>query len=449
MLADTLVDCLFEWNLDRKVSTLTVDNCTTNDAMIDKILGKIDSSSLLLDGNLFHMRCCAHILNLVVRDGLDVIKESVEKIRSSVAYWTATQSREEKFVEAAKQLRVPSTKMLELDCKTRWNSTYNMLSTAMIYRDVFPRLKQREALYKYAPSEDDWSRTKEIVDKLVMFYDATELFSGTKYPTANLYFKNICAIRLAIYDWQESEQVEVREMASKMCTKFEKYWDTMHGLMGIASILDPRYKMEQIEFLCPLLYPHSEATSSIEIERYKKLLYDVVKEYQFRSNQSCEAFQHSISSSSSRTSSPALKLDLVKQLDVFVSSSATNTHVKSELDHYLEESLLPIRDDETFDILCWWKSNGIKYPTLQDIARDILAIPVSTVASESCFSTSGRVISPHRNRLHSKTIEALMCARDWLWSEIQGTEIMFINICIFFYISKVFYILLINFVFII
>ncbi|KAL8519364.1 hypothetical protein ACS0TY_010338 [Phlomoides rotata] len=30
------------------------------------------------------------------------------------------------------------------------------------------------------------------------------------------------------------------------------------------------------------------------------------------------------------------------------------------------------------------------------MARDILAIPVSTVASESSFSNSGRLVSPHR-----------------------------------------------------
>lgn len=417
VLADALVNCLFDWNLDRKLSTLTVDNCTTNDAMLDKIIEKIHATSLLLDGSLFHMRCCAHILNLIVRDGLDVIKESIEKIRSSIAFWTATPKREEKFVEAAKQLRVPSTKMLELDCKTRWNSTYTMLNTAMIYKDVFPRLKHREPLYKDVPTEDDWSKTKELVEKLKMFHDTTELFSGTKYPTANLYFKNICAIRLAIYDWHGSENYEVREMATKMLQKFEKYWDTMHGLMGIASILDPRYKMKQIEFLCPLLYPGSEATATAEIEKYKRLLYDLVKEYQSRSPQSNGASQ-APNPSSSRVS--VLKLDLVKQLDVFVSHSAVSTHVKSELDHYLEESLLPINDYTNFDILCWWNSNGIKYPTLQEIARDILAIPVSTVASESCFSTSGRVISSHRSRLHAKTIEALMCARDWLWSEIRG-----------------------------
>ncbi|KAI5350846.1 hypothetical protein L3X38_003737 [Prunus dulcis] len=418
VLADALLECMFEWNLDRKLSTLTVDNCSTNDSMIAIVLDKICSSSLMLDGRLFHMRCCAHILNLVVRDGLDVIKKSIEKIRYSVAFWLGTQKREEKFLEAARQLRVPTSKMLELDCKTRWNSTYSMLKTAMIYKDVFPRLKHREPLYKEVPSESDWAKTKELVDKLAMFYDVTVLFSGTKYPTANLYFKNICAIRLAIYDWLSSEQEEVQAMALHMQTKFEKYWDTMHGLMGVASILDPRYKMKQIEFLCPLIYSNNAAQ---EIKKYKDILYDLVKEYQSRSQQSQQVqSEFLIPTSSSRPSMP--KLDLVKQLDVFVSHSTTHGHVKSELDHYLEESLLPRNDDDDFDILCWWKSNGIKYPTLHDIARDILAIHVSTVASESCFSTSGRIISPHRSQLHSNTVEALMCAYDWLWSEIRASS---------------------------
>ena len=57
-----------------------------------------------------------------------------------------------------------------------------------------------------------------------------------------------------------------------------------------------------------------------------------------------------------------------------------------------------------FNILAWWKSNGPKYPTLQRIARDILAIPVSTVALESSFSTSGRLLSPHLNKLDQITV---------------------------------------------
>ena len=80
------------------------------------------------------------------------------------------------------------------------------------------------------------------------------------------------------------------------------------------------------------------------------------------------------------------------------------------MDHYLEEKILP--RTHNFDILHWWKINGVKYPILQRLARDILAIPISTVGSESAFNTGGRLVSPHRSRLHADTLEALMCAQN-------------------------------------
>lgn len=83
---------------------------------------------------------------------------------------------------------------------------------------------------------------------------------------------------------------------------------------------------------------------------------------------------------------------------------------------------------ERFDVLTWWKANELKYPTLQQMARDFLAVPASTVASESAFSSSGRLVSPHRNRLHPKTIEALMCAQSWLWmEEMKGNILVLVH----------------------
>jgi hypothetical protein len=64
-----------------------------------------------------------------------------------------------------------------------------------------------------------------------------------------------------------------------------------------------------------------------------------------------------------------------------------STFVRTELDLYLEEPTLP-RTQE-LDIINWWQYAGIKYPTLRKIARDVMAIPVTTVASESVFSTEG------------------------------------------------------------
>ncbi|KAL0427394.1 UNVERIFIED_CONTAM: putative AC transposase [Sesamum latifolium] len=67
-----------------------------------------------------------------------------------------------------------------------------------------------------------------------------------------------------------------------------------------------------------------------------------------------------------------------------------------------------------FDILNWWKVNSYRFSILSKIARDILAVPVSTVASESAFSTGGRVLDAFKSLLSPKIVQALICAQDWL-----------------------------------
>ena len=156
--------------MDRKISAITVDNCSSN------------------DGKVFHMRCATHILNLVVKEGLDVIRGEIEKIRDSVAFWSATPSRVEKFEDATRQLWIPCNKKLCLDYRTQWNSTYLMLSIAIAYKDVFPHLKQLEKLYTIVPLEEEWNLAKEIFGRLKLFYNITKLFSGQNSPTANTFF---------------------------------------------------------------------------------------------------------------------------------------------------------------------------------------------------------------------------------------------------------------------
>ena len=137
VLSSVLLDTLLEWNIDRKLSIMTMDNCSTNDAVIKIILDKLQRGAFIMRGSMLHMHCVAHVLNLIVQDGLDVIGSSIEKVRESVRFWIASTKRRQKFEEIARQAHVDCTKELALDCKTHWNSTYLKLSIAIKYQNVF------------------------------------------------------------------------------------------------------------------------------------------------------------------------------------------------------------------------------------------------------------------------------------------------------------------------
>ena len=55
-----------------------------------------------------------------------------------------------------------------------------------------------------------------------------------------------------------------------------------------------------------------------------------------------------------------------------------------------------------------------KYHVLSHLAKDVLAVPASTVPSELAFSTGGHVIDPLRCNLSTSTVEALICTQSWL-----------------------------------
>ena len=188
MLTEVLIDAMLGWNVDSRLSAITVDNCSTNDSMIGKIKEKLSVDCLLNDESLLHMCCAAHILNLIVRIGLDVIKHAIDNVRGNVVFWTASPKRIEMFEDVCRQMKVPCTRRLGLDCPTRRNSTYLMLKTALAYKNVFPRLKLFESHYVLVPSEAKWETAKDVCDMLELFYNVTELFLGQDIPLPICFF---------------------------------------------------------------------------------------------------------------------------------------------------------------------------------------------------------------------------------------------------------------------
>lgn len=83
-----------------------------------QLLDKFSPSSMILGRIIFHICCCAHILNLIVRDEMSIMEKVVENIRDSVSYWTAIPRRVENFEAAMHQIGIKKSKHLVFDCKT-------------------------------------------------------------------------------------------------------------------------------------------------------------------------------------------------------------------------------------------------------------------------------------------------------------------------------------------
>ncbi len=66
------------------------------------------------------------------------------------------------------------------------------------------------------------------------------------------------------------------------------------------------------------------------------------------------------------------------------------------------------------DILKWWRAHKDIYPNLSKMARDYLAIPGTSAASERLFSIGRTLITDTRNSLHEDTIEAHECLNIWI-----------------------------------
>lgn len=255
MISDTIFSCLSEWGIENKITTITLDNASSNDYAVRNLKDSfVLKGNLFFGGKLFHVRCCAHILNIMVQDGLGVIQNFIVKVCDSVKYFKGSPSRLHKFSEIAKQLQLCTTKKLVLDVPTRWNSTYAMLESAMQFREVFPRYQERDPHYQSCPSFEDWEKAAKVMELLEVFKEATHVFSGFEYLTANLFLPGIWKIKELLLKTSNDVFHLLRDMTFKMKEKFDKYWGECNILMAVASILDPRYKMQLVIFCFPKIF---------------------------------------------------------------------------------------------------------------------------------------------------------------------------------------------------
>lgn len=433
-IGKSLEGCLAEWGID-KVFTITVDNASSNNGAI-KYMRRVlnESNCSIAEGEYLHLRCVAHIINLIVTEGLKEVDVSISRVRAAVKFVKSSPSRLVKFRKCAELAKVDSKAFLSLDVCTRWNSTYLMLANAIPYEKAFERYKDEDPYYKIdlesekmpgIPVKSDWEKAKKMAEFLEHFYELTLRVSATKYVTSHTYFHEIADVLILLREWCNSSDNIRKEMGKRMLAKYHKYWidkwvvkwgekekekekeEMLNLIIFFCVAIDPRYKLSDYTKMATLEMFGYEMGEELW-ETVNRSFQALFEEYRTLYAPSDKSQQPSDSEKAPETSKRLMRSIIAQKMRL---DGGGNGTTKSELEKYFAEEN---EEDKTdFDILEWWKDNSNRFPILSHMARDLLAIPISTVASESAFSTGGRVLDDFRSSLTPVMVERLICTQDW------------------------------------
>lgn len=168
-----------DWEIEN-LFTVTLDNSSANEATIKHLKARIDDlKGVILRNEFLHVRCNAHILNIIVKEGLDEQIKPIYRIRNVVKYVKSSAFRFASFKSYVEKTKLDAHGLLSLDNETRWNSTYTMLETTVNFEKAFARMYMDDHNYrKYClqtelkghPTTDDWQLVKGFIKFLKIFY---------------------------------------------------------------------------------------------------------------------------------------------------------------------------------------------------------------------------------------------------------------------------------------
>lgn len=401
-VSKVLLKCLSDWEIEDKIFTITMKNGNDYDATVKILKDRVqEKKKLQLNGQLFHVNCCADMLSVIVGDALAEIADIIDEVHD--------------FAVRAK----PSP---------YWHLTYvglkeatELYSMGEFFGDEYHGIQ--------LPPADVWHKAEAFVKLLGSIHNVEKNLFEAKYPTANNYLHNLQELRASLIHESMSTDRFINPIAEKMLQKFDKYWNDMFLLLALTTLLDPRFKKKYFEF-SSLKYEDSDG--KLQVTTVLDALQTLYDEYANIDENEKPMSKSSASIECEGSDGPCPKFrrveegcgsskdgfDWVKEYEQFTQSKGRRP--KSELDFYLEEPVLPWIED--FDIISWWRASSSKYPILSRVARDLLAIPISIVTSNDAYHTTARQIEWNLMSSGRDIMGALMCTRSWNQSNSYEDE---------------------------
>ncbi|GJZ51172.1 zinc finger BED domain-containing protein RICESLEEPER 2-like protein [Tanacetum coccineum] len=410
------------YGLKEKIMSITLDNASNNTSAMDKLKLKYNPP---MGGRFYHSRCVAHIINLVVQAGLKVpiinqMKESFKQMLKDV--FKSGDKIRKRYIKVCKDAEKPCYSP-NWDVDTRWNSTFEMFESGLkqkmtlVYFHEYLVTKNGRRFKKFP--DEYWVLIESLNPLLEVFQNATVILSGVYYPTSPLVLQQIFFISCKLSDL-ELEGGLLSCMVKPMKKKLRKYFENMPPIITCSAALNPCFNVSGVDYLIENISRDLEfqddgfATRSLDWfhESFQGLYNMYYTKY--GTNQTQSTSGGGSSSGVSRDPYARLLHGLTQHKK---KKSRGDPTMSSEYEQYLKTDFvsgLQPKDFASYDVLGFWKSKENQFPVLSRMAMDILSVQASSVASESAFSTSGRLLTIRRTRLTPESLEMCMCLKDHL-----------------------------------
>jgi hAT family C-terminal dimerisation region len=409
-VTNVIESCISDWKLKDKIFTFTIGEDLES---FDNVLRMRFDKKMLLRAHEMFISCSreelARIYFYYLKSECSVEKDQIINLLRDVL---ENGSKYGRLNEIARKMGLPpinkdwlkgqpagwcaGTQVWKFCC-----FVVKMFKEALLYKDVFcqhalavPRRIDNPFMLKIDPHCINWSKVEDAVKCFERIDPVIGILPSFKFPTSNLYIQNLTNL-------------------NEILTRFGGFY-SCRPICCIGCVLDPRYKLIFLEYVFHRdeFVVISQGTTFGEVINIFHSLFRIYANEE-KTNQviplpiGTANPQNEGPSINSTNTCPSIIID---DLNLYVKQSK---HAKREMYEYLMEATADI-EETNFDLLGWWKENGLRYPVLCRMARDVLAMPDCIYDYEKGLNIDLSILEG----VSPELAEAVICSKDWILSDV-------------------------------
>ncbi|KAI8126496.1 putative AC transposase [Lucilia cuprina] len=374
-----------------------VDDTYNNNLYFETINSMECQTELLHVGEIGICRCAAHTSQLCALDTIKNanIKDKIINCRNIVKFLRKNSNGFKDLFE------IKSLKLPQLDCPTRWGSTYNMIKDLQNAKEIIESVESVEhksSDESFKINSDFW----EFIDSYCIALSSLQK-SIIKFQEEHLHYSDFylqwlrCKLLTTeiIKENNTKKESMLFKISSVLLQSMEKREEKLLSNCGLLSCLylDPR--------ICHLLTDNQKLNAI----KYLKMLWQKIKLV-------CGV------EIGNTTTSNIITPEIRKEnddddgiLNNFLNQVFRGNEVNNvDVNYKIETLNLPYATSPV-NVLNFWKDRKYSDPELYALSNVCFAIPPTQVSVERAFSSLKFVLTENRNRLSKETLDNILLVK--------------------------------------